>query len=353
MKQIFVTSDEWSTGKTMFCAGLALSLIEKGVKVGYFKPIGARSPMAENTIDTDVLLMKDVLNLTAPLEKISLITLGDNYPAELGVVDREDLLAKVEAAHKELSENVDFLIIEGWHQMHALVYFQLAAPVLAARLGAQIMLVCGGDSPLIVDNFLLYKAFITAHYAKLVGVVIENIGPPATERIEKRFVPLIESTGVPIWGKIPWEAELFGPTVKEIQAQIGGELIGDQDFFQRPVENFFIGESDVHLAIPSLREMSRKAVIVSGDRTDILLASLDTDTSLLILSGNIQPETKVIARAMEKKVPILVVPYNSSETYKLAIKISSRINIGNNRKISAAKRVVEKHVDIKGLLNEL
>ena len=58
---------------------------------------------------------------------------------------------------------------------------------------------------------------------------------------------------------------------------------------QELIENFSIGAMNVEQALTYFRRIPRKAVITGGDRADIQLAALETDTVALVLTGNLFP----------------------------------------------------------------
>jgi BioD-like phosphotransacetylase family protein len=103
----------------MFCLGLALTLRENGLKVGYFKPVGwemVRDPDGRK-VDEDAQLMKEVLNLSIPLEVISPIILGTRFLEESSKIDPKTSEKKVLQAYEKASDDMDVMIVEGPHTL--------------------------------------------------------------------------------------------------------------------------------------------------------------------------------------------------------------------------------------------
>jgi len=86
---------------------------------------------------------------------------------------------------------------------------------------------------------------------------------------------------------------------------------------------------------------------------DIQLAALQTDTSALILTGNIYPDVRVLARAEELKVPVLLVPFDTYTTIKSIATLTGRIKPTDTKKIELARKQVEEHVDWTEILEIL
>ena len=78
-------------------------------------------------------------------------------------------------------------------------------------------------------------------------------------------------------------------------------------------------------ALKYLRQAESAAVITGGDRADLILAALDTDVSCLILTGFIQPDTKIITAANDKGVPILLSPSDTYTTLRNMDRMETRI----------------------------
>jgi len=83
------------------------------------------------------------------------------------------------------------------------------------------------------------------------------------------------------------------------------------------------------------------------------LAALQTDTSVLILTGNIYPDVRILAKAEELGVPVLLVPYDTFTTVKEVANLSGRIKPRDTKKIELAKNLVTEYVDWNSILNSL
>jgi len=107
------------------------------------------------------------------------------------------------------------------------------------------------------------------------------------------------------------------------------------------------------VALKYFRRTIRKAVITGGDRVDIQLAALQTDISALILTGNIYPDVKVLGRADESGIPVILVPYDTYTTIKSVGTLTGRIKPNDTKKIELAKQQVEKYMNWKAIIKLL
>jgi hypothetical protein len=116
------------------------------------------------------------------------------------------------------------------------------------------------------------------------------------------------------------------------------------------VEDVLVGAMTPESALSYFRRSLRKAVVTGGDRSDIQLAALQTDTSVLILTGNFYPDVRVLARAEELGVPVLLVPYDTFTTIREIASLSGRIKATDTQKIHIAKKLVQNHVNWRDIL---
>src|SRR4030043_76061 len=86
---IYVAGTKFS-GKTALCLGLFNIFNELGMKVGYFKPVGHGYKMVDDRyLDPDVIMMKEVIGLSDPIEDICPIVLGNHYLDQISEIVEE------------------------------------------------------------------------------------------------------------------------------------------------------------------------------------------------------------------------------------------------------------------------
>ena len=144
---------------------------------------------------------------------------------------------------------------------------------------------------------------------------------------------------------MPQRRAIAAPTVNEFLNVLGGELLTQQTNLNRLVENITVGTMTPESALSYLRRSSNKAVITGGDRIDMALTALETSTSVLILTGGLYPDLKVISRAEEKGVPVILVHYDTFSTVENLHSIYRTINPKNEEAIRILKEDVNKFID--------
>jgi hypothetical protein len=118
------------------------------------------------------------------------------------------------------------------------------------------------------------------------------------------------------------------------------------------VSNIFVGAASVESVYSDARfHKENKLMVTSGDRSDMLLASFeDKCTAAVVLTNNILPPQNILAKAEEKHIPVLLVPYGVYETAKQIEALTPLITSNNTAEIDLMAKLVKDHVNIDALL---
>ncbi|WXG45064.1 MAG: phosphotransacetylase family protein [Promethearchaeati archaeon SRVP18_Atabeyarchaeia-1] len=354
-KSLYVVSSNEFSGKTAVCLGLALRFKKAGLKVSYFKPIAPAisTIRAGHPHDDDAQLMIDTLGLPYPLTTAVAGFLERRYLDKVSPEYRENLMNKIDKSFKEVSKDADVVIVEGCRRFRDGIALGLDPTSLAKRLGSKMLIVCKGGEDTVADKIIIEKMVTDSNEVDLMGCVVNNVPRTMIERVEGVVRPILESKGVNILGVIPEETGLTAPSVADIQAALQGEVLAGEENFDRMVRQILVGAMTPSSALRFLRSAEDKVVVTGGDRADIALLALETDTSLLVLTGNMYPDVHVISKAKEKKVPVILVPEDTYATVSKIESVTGRIKPGDQKKISFAEQIVTNFVDWKRILQTL
>ena len=352
---LFVCSLEGFSGKSMFCLGLALTLREQGLNVGYFKPVGwemVREPDGRK-VDEDAQLMKEALNLKVPLEVICPIILGTRFLEESSKIDPKTCEKSVLQAYEKASDGMDVMIVEGPPALGVGASIGVDCMSLAKKWDSRIVLVSTMCDDTVVDRVILQKKVMDTFHGNFLGAVLNCIPKTSIERVKGFASPILRKHGIDVLGVIPDQVSLRAPTVGEICKNITCTVLTCKDRMDLLVEDLLVGAMTPESAVSYFRKSLRKAVITGGDRVGVQLAALQTDTSVLILTGNIYPDVRILARAEQVGVPVLLVPYDTYTTVKEVANLSGRIKPGETKKIELAKNLVKEYVNWKTISSAL
>lgn len=352
MKSIYIVSFSPNSGKTAFALGLALCLKDEGINVGYFKPIGVGEEVRPGRfIDRDVALIRSVLGLKESIDELSppIETRIGTYTFGKKVLEDVDYFRnKILASYNKIKDKYDLMIIEGRHRIQSLFTFKMDAVSLSKVLDSKILLISVG----IIDDVTLQKSLIEGMNAKLLGTAFNNIGKQMVGKLEGEIRPLLNRNKIKFYGYVPERIELNSPTVEEYQHALGGQILVGEQYLDKLVESVHIGAMRTESALKVLKRYTNYALVTGGDQSDLIYHALETNIALLILTGNLYPDVKILVRAEEKKVPVLLVTHETATAYNISWTVSAGISPKQADKIKLIKELVHDNINWKQIYED-
>ncbi|MFP4546004.1 MAG: DRTGG domain-containing protein [Methanomassiliicoccales archaeon] len=328
MRSLFIGSVVERSGKTMITLGLAKNY--QG-QVGYFKPFKETIVYARNRIlDQDAFLMKKALNLEKDEETISPCSYDIFRPVNMGtILDHYD----------DAREGCDMMMVEGTRDITTGYIHDVSGPAIAQAMGSDLVLV-SDSSPGALDKIAVIKHLMENYNIDFRGVILNMTDDPAVE-------VFLEEKGINVLGSVPSLNELKRFRVKEIVDCLGAEVVVGDSGLDRSVEDVMVGAMTPESAIKYMRRVGKKALITGGDRSDLQMAALSTDTSCLILTGGLYPVNTVVSKAYELGVPILLVRYDTFTTAEMVEHLIARIDPEDEKKIGMISEAVRNNVRLE------
>lgn len=346
MKSLFIMGMAGS-GKTAVAIGLALKFRQEGYKVSYFKPVGSSETGAR---DSDALLMRELLAMEAPAETIVPCVAGPSY---LSRNKKKDRMNAVLSAYQEVSKGADIVLVDGATFPYAMAADSMDSVSLAKELKAVALSIIRVKNDFSLDLAIFFNRYLADRGVPCAGNLFSHIQRPLLAKIEGVYRPVLDQMGYRTLGIIPARPEIASPTVAEYYEALGGEILTGEDRMDLLVEEVMVGAMTMESALQYLRRTANKALVLGGDRADLALAALETNTSALILTGGLYPDVKVVARATEKGVPVILVHYDTYSAIERLSEVSRHIKPGDTRGIQVALENIEQHCHWQGILGML
>jgi BioD-like phosphotransacetylase family protein len=255
----------------------------------------------------------------------------------------QDYFAKVAAGR-------DVMILEGGRSMREGYVAGLPPLTVVELLDALALMVIKYDDTLLVD-----RAMAAQHYFgdRLVGVVINEVPLDRVDNVLGGVVPFLTRHKISTLGVVRKERLLAAPSVRELAEGLNAEILCGTDKLDELVEHLLVGGMGADAALSYFRHKPHKAVIAGGDRTDLLLAALETSTRCLILTGNIYPSPAVLNSAEEQHVPVLLCSLDTMSTVDVAEDYFERSRFQQPQKIEMFTALLEKYLDFELLYKAL
>ena len=345
MKNLIIGSMDPNSGKTSLIVGLAKV---SGKPFGYIKPLGDRLVYRKKRVwDYDSALMTNIFKLKQEPEDM---TVGFEHLKLRFKYDEEGAHARVLEMAKQVGADKDVLFVEGGKNIEFGISFFLNVFSLASYLDGKLVMVVGGDENYIVDNVIFIQKHLALSNINFGGVIINKVRN--VDDFKTVYVPLMQKSGVNILGIIPYEEQLTFFSMEYLAQYLLARVIAGEQWIQRRVSNIFVGAASVESVYSDARfHKENKLMVTSGDRSDMLLASFeDKCTAAVVLTNNILPPQNILAKAEEKHIPVLLVPYGVYETAKQIEALTPLITSNNAAEIDLMAKLVKDHVNIDALL---
>lgn len=340
MDKVVIGSMRKSAGKTSIIVGIAGALKKK---MAYLKPFGERLLYRKKRLwDYDSALITHIFGLQEdPVD----MSIGFDHSKLRYMYDEEGTRQKLLETMAHISRDKEILFIEGGKDLTYGISIYLDTLSLARYTGSKLFIVVSGEEDTILDEILFLKKHVDLTGVPLGGIIVNKV--QNLDEFQNTHLPVINKMGVRVIGVIPYQSELTCFSVYYLADRLFAKVITGEGGLKRVVKNIIIGawSANVFLQSPVFKK-ENKLVITGGDRTDMILASLESDTSGIILTNNILPPPNIISKATERNIPLLMVFSDTYQTAKQIENLEPLLTKDDTDKVELLKELCRKHVDL-------
>jgi hypothetical protein len=351
-KILYVVSTESYSGKSAISLALALGFQDKGLSVHYMKPIGASlRRFGDEFIDEDAYFAWQALGIEADWELASPVLLTQEMiEASLSgpVPGLED---KITNALARLSEGQDVIILEALSGLTGGWALGLPVKRVAELTDAKVVAVFAHHLNPDLDGMV---AVHSTCKERLIGMVINGTPPQMVPSLQERLKPFVEFYGLPFYGILARDKVLRSITVAELCEALNGEVLCGHEGLDEMVETYMVGAMSGPAALRHFRRKANKAVITGGDRGDIHLAALETSTRCLILTGNLRPNVRVLGKAAEQGIPLILVRGDTLATIERTEAAIGHVRLSSPKQVARLREAKDEYQPlVDGLYEKL
>lgn len=346
---LYITATEARSGKSAIALGLMELLLRKVQKVAFFRPIISSTP------DNDVDLIRSYFQLPIPYEQMYALT-SNEVSERMSSGAEAQIIEKVIEKFRVLTDQFDFVLCEGTDFSSSTAAFELDINAeIANNISSPVLLVAnahGKSNSDIIHGIDLAFDSLTDRGCHTIATIVNRILPAEKQSILQLLSQKHRLKGQLIYA-IPEEESLGKPTVGEIAKILDAEVIYGEQQLHRHVYNFTVAAMQLQNFLPRIEHGS--LIITPGDRADVIIGSLAAASSKtmetiagILLTGGLKPEPPIwqLIRGFRPIVPILSVKQNTFPTAAMVDKIYATISPDDERKITQAIALFEKHVDV-------
>lgn len=346
MNTIIFASTRENAGKTSIIVGIANAVRES---FGYIKPFGDRLIYRrKRNWDYDANLILNLMNVDEDPEGI---TLGFNHAKLRYVYDEEGTKKALADMAARAGGGKDVLFVESGRDLSYGASIRLDALSVARAIGGKLVVVLSGDGDAVLDAVRFLTKYVDTEGVRLAGVVVNKVKD--VDDFESTHVKEIEAQGVPVLGVIPFREQLTWYTMGFLAERFFAKVIAGEGGIANAVKNIFVGamSTSESLRNPVFNKES-KLLITSGDRSDMILLALESDTTGIILTNNILPPSNIAAKASERNIPVLLVPMDTYEVAKQIDDMDALMTKDSAERIILLKHMAEKYLKLDELMRQ-
>lgn len=346
VKTILLSSTKSGSGKSATAIGLFLKLKDNGFNPGYFKPIGDPTTMEPITkTDKDVNVITALVARKFSKEELCPVFFNsDFFLDEVNENEAPPYIEKIKDAYSSIAKKTNYIIVEGNHDLHQFRAIDMDDARWAKEFDADIIICSPVSNDDDINDVIVTYDFYKMLGLKVAGCILNGLNETAYARIAKYHIPLLEKRGITVIGGLHESRQLQKPSVAEVMEAVQGKLICGNYIKVKNnlIGNFIIGAMGSEAALSYLRKSVETCLITGGDRSDIVLAALETNITMIVLTGNLEPSRAVISKAEEKGTPIILTP---SDTFTISERIRKIHTHIQPNEIEICKEQVEKYID--------
>ncbi len=359
---IYVAATNQHVGKTTSTLGLVSALRQKGINLGYCKPVGQRYLDVDNIrVDKDTLLFADLLGFEIVPGYHSPVILGTGATTSfLDNPHRYDFRGDLAHAARYLEEQHELVIFEGTGHPGVGSVVGLSNADVAKMMGSYVIMIVEGGIGNTIDRLHMSLAMFREQQVPILGVIVNKVRADKLDKIRHYVGLKLRDFGLPLLGVLPYDETLAYPIISTINQAVNGAIIHNIDQLERQVEDIMAGSL---IDATRIKDAKNILMVVGADRVNSALHKIellskvnDLDTSPIagiVATGEGEIKEESIIYVKKHKIPLI---RTRLDTFGSVIKIS-RIEVKINRqtpwKISKAIELIKDHVDLDQVLNHI
>lgn len=358
IKSMYIAYLEPNSDSLTVCMGLMEALKSKIDNIAFFRPIVLSKNVMKD--DKSISFMLEYFDIKIKPQSSYGFTVKEIESA-IANNSLHEIIQHLISVYKDLENKYDFIICEGFPKelLSSTLDFDLNLE-FAKNLNIPLLNIINAKDKSyieILDEIKIETNAIKKTGCKHLSTFVNRLSEDDYDMLNKN-ISNIKNNNVTL-NLLPEVKELHSPTIEEIIETLECKVIfGKESDLKRVVKNTKAVAMTIDNMLSYLKDGD--LIITSGDRSDIILASLVANSSTtyptlagVLLSGNISPNKhflNLISGFTKTSLPILSIDGDTLETINKVKNVPARIRTRNKRKIALAMGLFSNHVDVSKIL---
>lgn len=363
LKRVYVAATSQHIGKTTSTLGLVKAISNKGINVGYCKPVGQEGILDEEKnvyVDKDAVLFAQVMKFEIEPHLHSPVILGPGATTAYldnpeGFNYEEDILR----AAKILDERHEITIFEGTGHPGVGSVVNLSNADVAKKLGASVILVVEGGIGNTIDRLKLSLTIFQEQEIPVLGVIVNKVMPTKYDKVKYYVGKKLEEWQIPLLGVMPYDKTLLYPLFDMICKAIDGRYLHNYDKKYNRIEKILAASL---VDTFDFNESENVLLVVSANRVSEVISKIQQKTkgfdkchlAAMVITGDGRMEEWSESFGcedyiLENQIPVVA---TKLDTYGSALQISKievKINTRTPWKTERAGELIEEFIDLSCL----
>ncbi|MBY5959003.1 phosphate acetyltransferase [Membranicola marinus] len=357
-KGVYVATTEPNSGKSIVSLGLMDTLIKKGLRVGYFRPVIDDFP--EGKIDNHINTITSYFHLDLKFEDSYAFTRNEIIRMKNENKD-DEIFSRIIRKYKAVEKRFDFVIVEGssFTGEGSIIEFDINI-LIAKNLAIPAIILASGVGRTMEDflgtMLIAYDSFRDKS-VKVVSIIANKV----EARNQQWVVGELEKnlSDDLVVSAIPMDLALSNPSIKEIVEELDAKILFGSSYINNLAGYYSVGAMHLPNYLKHLKENG--LVITPGDRADLILGALQANISAnypsisgIVLTGGLLPEDSIIRliEGLSEIVPIISTQGGTFSVTNRIGMIKSQIYAENTEKIALSIDSFRKNTNV-GRLTEM
>ncbi|MBK6373879.1 MAG: AAA family ATPase [Saprospiraceae bacterium] len=358
-KNIYVAATNQHIGKTTSTLGMVAAFMNRGLNVGYCKPVGQRYlDFQDFKVDKDTVLFADLIRFSIRPEIHSPVILGPGATTQfLDNPNEFNYKDKILFAQEELQKSHELVIYEGTGHPGVGSIVDLSNADVAKLVNAGVIMVVDGGIGKTIDRLNMSISLFREQKLPIIGVIVNKVEEDKIEKIKHYLGKALKKMDLPLLGLMPYDKTLGYPVMKSVMEAINGEVLYNNDMLNNKVEDILAGSL---MDVERLRSEKGLLLVVSTGRVNEAISKMQritksagiTDSPLtgIVATGEGTINRESINYIESNRIPLIS---TTLDTYGSVIKISRievKINLNTPWKVQRAIELISNNVDLDAIL---
>jgi dethiobiotin synthetase len=359
IQRIYIAATSQHIGKTTSTLGIVHALKQRGLDVGYCKPVGQEFvELGDLRVDKDALLFARVMDFELEAENHSPVILGRGATtAYLNNPTNYDYPKSILRAAANLEAKHEVVVYEGTGHPGVGSVVDLSNADVAKLIDSGVVLVAEGGVGNTIDRINLSLSLFREKNVPVIGIIINKVLPEKLDKVRELVKIYLDKHNLPLLGVIPYDKSLAYPLLYTVRRVVDGEVLRNGHKLNNKIENIidsslvdveeFTNYDHLLLVISSRRLTQALRKISDFHKANNLEKSPLTG---IILTNHKFFDTECDKYITENEIPVI---HSNLDTYGAVIKIS-KIEVKINRKtpwkIQRAVELINEYVDIDAMI---